>query len=634
MTQFDIGGGFPSGREPKGGVVARPSQGVSESLQTPGLAVQPAVSHEARLVGELLNALGQAGATANDYSSYKNRQRHLAKEEDALNRGLAAQNGSADMPVIDNDIETGKLKIPEGLRGEEVTAWTREYLNSRVHRDMPDAYREHYVATLTPQVERSLFSKQRDDANLAAANNLSLMASENQLLRDPEKIAANVALAKNIAPNATDDAIYTAVVLGPAKIAAANGDDEHVEAYRKVLGQRLGKQQVEIEDTLNHFHAQEFAALNKAVVDTAKMKMRQDINSAIDYGGAGKVADVVIKKPDGTLEKIDSDLERMFAFQERFRDIAKLDLPGGVLGHYSMQAKLAADNGYTPPEWTQLLKSAAVSVSTQSLSEGDATPLTDQNIRAFDLYKVLATQQPALLETVVPDAKNVEVFALGKTLQELSMVGPDNANALLNARRALSTPSALTPLNPNTLSDQIDSTFGDVKNKPEVAGIISQRVHPLVKGGIPAGIAIKKVAEDWKSQTVKINGFLVSTAGLPSSLASGLPDIAKGISETYLSKHTDATVNAKHITLRRGATDGYWTLCSNATGLVLPGQPGETMFSVRDLIAFGTKYQADKIAKKDAEIIFDQTHTDEAQPNSAAARRPSTRPKGPLLGTE
>jgi len=281
LTQFDIGGGFPSGREPKGGVVARPSQGVSESLQAPGLSVQPAVSPAANLVGQLLTALGQAGSTANDYSQYKARERHMAKEEDALQQGLASQNGSADLPVIQSEVENGKLRIPDGLKGDEITAWTRDYVASRVHKDMPQAYRDHYVAMLTPSVERALLNRQGEEAKLAGENNISLLPSAVNTAESPQHIKGILDTARTISKqsglNYTEDQIYAKVVLPAAAVTADAGKDrKRLEMYQSILGERF---------------PDATGKLNRTFADASARNLREDTANADTFTRASFAVD-------------------------------------------------------------------------------------------------------------------------------------------------------------------------------------------------------------------------------------------------------------------------------------------------------------------------------------------------------
>lgn len=417
----------------------------------------------------------------------------IEREAEILDRGLASEHASRDLPGLTAQINDRKLftdDTPESAVASFLAAQTE---------GMSPAYREQYTRALQGPLIAKVYAHRENVKGEA------LSALKENLQRGAKTAASGASLQLFVAshqrlfPNDSEIDRLTDIVVPALNDAAASGDDQRFKAAAGLLDpQRFSAELRTAETQLQRVKNSEVSTREQDFVEgIAKQiddlvsgkggsyaKMLQDLDAASDEGSIRpttilQMREKVMRMQDSQnleAEKAIKELAKASAAREHviaalaagavgnLWSVPELDDPktGAKLSRAEIQqaatalqfemianrhkdqpdvvltkqVKYVADNGITPPEeWKSMFTAGfrGVSVALSLTKPGERITPNETTLAAFVLHEKLETVAPHLLLDMPAEAR--KFFEMASTLRQLPEYAGKPGAALIEAAR-------------------------------------------------------------------------------------------------------------------------------------------------------------------------------------------------------
>lgn len=563
---------------------------ITESLQTPGLAVTPPDFSGAAKFGELQRALGltarAAGIAADAHYADRREREQEEKEAEAVLRGEAAFQARTTLPQWQQRIDQDEVMVPDGADPAE---YARSLVEGLLPEEAPVAYRDQFAKTMIPALTEALVKRQgqrRDAIREETADRMLDLAAT----RTDE--ALNIARSGlvNVVGLSEDDA--TARIGAHAlKVAADLGDEEGFARAMAFLDGRAGDvaatESVRLEQRLNarrineerDFHSaisrlrndgqpaeavlkmiesyrgrvredvieseiretgewqrrrfrDAFDGLRSEYDAAAKADVRSIIAPAIAAGDAAAVTfeSVEIPRPDGTTLTYTAKEQIEDLRLEAFAEIDRTETdPARNLARKADWLRRVPEA--TVPEWKSALGGVRSRIGAAT-SDAELPPVLSD---AYGLWRALNDMVPGVARRHVAEADYEFWRLVDVGVSELRMT-PGAAMIAINNRMtdpAFST-SISRSINPKTLIKAAD--FADKgRNEADAIAAVETRARAYMQiAGLGEAAAIERAAREFRQDHRVINGWWVRTAGRPEVDAIDLDAVAEVAIDAYM----------------------------------------------------------------------------------------------------
>ena len=212
--------------------------GITETLRTPGLAVQPPDLGGVHLFAQLQQALGAGTDVAfagvnvanadrivkdrefarqqrevDQFNADRAEQARYEQHQTILEKGLGAQHAAEDAPRWLNDIKERKILRPPGVTDEQLPEFVRGELSRRLV-NQPEATVQHYTDVLAPKLIDAFYDQEKAIKTESVNHMASILRDKTATDSSPEAITQNVKTLTDM--GVTEDAAYSAIVI-PAR---------------------------------------------------------------------------------------------------------------------------------------------------------------------------------------------------------------------------------------------------------------------------------------------------------------------------------------------------------------------------------------------------------------------------------
>jgi len=210
--------------------------GVGDSVQVVPVPVLPAntgnlvtLEQLDRILSITGSAIGAVNQTIAAKTSKINRNN---AEVEMMDRALANRHARMDAATIGQQIDEGKIKVPDGV---PIDQFAQQLVNDEIAsvEGAGDSYREEYK-DLAPVLTEKFAAKQRADRRQANADNLDLMTDRAFAAKTPAEVAEAVAFStKNF--GVTERQAQASIVIPAMRQAAQIGDTAKVDMLASSL---------------------------------------------------------------------------------------------------------------------------------------------------------------------------------------------------------------------------------------------------------------------------------------------------------------------------------------------------------------------------------------------------------------
>lgn len=246
MSQFPTQPGQRRRQPPtfRGGGTAASQLGALPQREVPamGQASRPPVSRGAQMANQLLQAMNQAGRTAETVDRFAaktvaDRQQEQARL-DRLDQGQANLSGRMRLPELAQQAEQGELDALLDGDGSVADA-VADYVDQNIPEDASPAFADQYRQVVAPALTQQMVGRQERLQDQARGE-------QDQLAIEAAQTAGSVKELKAVAedrimwrPDATESENLATVIIPVLRTAASTGDGEKFELAAAALGDRF-----------------------------------------------------------------------------------------------------------------------------------------------------------------------------------------------------------------------------------------------------------------------------------------------------------------------------------------------------------------------------------------------------------
>jgi|GEM_PF-5501566 len=588
-----------------------PRVGITESLNAPGTVFAPPYSKDAETINQALQALGLAANAVHvginagiQREAAIARQREMeeaeARRAEQYDRGVARQDISEHLPLILQDIQDGKIIIPDG---QEIPEFFHAYLDARTE-GQTDAFRREYREAGTPSLVRAMVdwqSKLKQDSietlaeqailpaiGSADSSEFAKAAIALQQLGIPEQEASlrvglsamqGAALQGNRqAFEAASQYLGGADPIQEAKLAitleervnqnrrataqaaqdqvagllyerASGKNISYDEIRRKIDEQRssVGDEEAfRLRSMIDREEQQEFAGVRSQIIKSEKEQIRTEainqsavnmLNARHGPAGLNAIANVEVTLSDGNKYAVKREEIRDEVITKAVEQIRGISqTPEEAI---SRTAEFLALNNATLPEWKNALETGAnvgIFAFVSNDNSGAPVKIPVSTIAGYNLYK----QLPEPLRASHMNEQSRMVYDMAMAAEDYIDTG-EPEKAILRALSAQQSGKI-----PRIDIDEVRKAAPwtkSVANASEVQSRVRRTAQLLAAtngGDVPK--ALRSASKMVESRMIKIGPVMLpinpdTTANIPQNL----PELSSRLSKSYLTSNPDLT---------------------------------------------------------------------------------------------
>lgn len=338
--------------------------------------------------------------------------------------------------------------------------------------------------------------------------------------------------------------------IGSISLAMDNGDPnatfaqqrEIVNSYKgKVPESYLATKMNTIVREEEQFIQKQLKAQDQAIYDKAVAGVSAMIGNAIDTGGAHLVAGGEIKVPQNHGEAKTVKFKEIVneVFQSKVQGIRQR-FSNDINAAETAVIDLISKNPTMRDEYAQALLSGAQS-SIRINDTADSINSKPVLMESYRYYKLWGAKNPAIRDAHMSN-EDRDFFSLTQLIEERSAKGTTPGDAMLKARDAMlkdpmftSSQRWVRPEDGMVMSAFKESGFDDANNNYLIGREMAARATVyMALSDVSKEAALKRAAEDIKSDYTKIGDFYVNTKDHPVAKEPEMSQISQAVVNDYL----------------------------------------------------------------------------------------------------